>query len=310
LKSCVPSSDPQSFSMNSETITEEIKTFWNTNPVDNNFVAYKSEKAFYKEYDNFRYKTQGHILKELDRIDFKDKKVLEIGLGQGADSSYIIQRGAKFSGIDLTEESVRRLEERFDLFDIPYESLKIGNATQLPYEDNSFEIIYSHGVLHHSPYIEKIVDEIYRVLKPGGKCVVMLYHKNSVNYYISISLIRRIGLLTLYFMPPFSYLISKMTGESRERILKHTENLKKSGIGYLKMKNFLNVSTDGPENIYSSVWSKKTATKLFSKFKNFESHIHFLNERHLLGFQRLLLKRTKKWIASKFGWHLWILVNK
>lgn len=68
-----------------------IKEFWNENLVGCNFVDYTSNKELYKNYDAFRYRTESPILTELDLIDFKDKKVLEIGLGQGADSMQIIK---------------------------------------------------------------------------------------------------------------------------------------------------------------------------------------------------------------------------
>src|SRR3954467_12127267 len=132
---------------------KKIETFWNNNPVGSNFVDYQQDKKFYEDYDAFRYRTEGHILLELDQIDFKGKRVLEIGLGQGSDSMQIIQRGAIYHGIDLTAESVKRLKERFTLFNLPYESVLKANAQSIPYDDNTFDIVYSHGVLHHSPEI-------------------------------------------------------------------------------------------------------------------------------------------------------------
>jgi ubiquinone/menaquinone biosynthesis C-methylase UbiE len=289
---------------------EEIKQFWNDNPVGSNFIAYKKDRSFYENYDSFRYRTEGHILEELDKLDLKNKKTLEIGLGQGADSIQLIDRGAIYFGIDLTEESVRRVKERFSLFDNKYEEVKIANAEHIPYPDNFFDVVYTHGVIHHSPAIDKIVAEIYRVLKPNGQAVIMLYHKNSYNYYISIRILRRIGLLLLLIFPFLSSLISKLTGESKERIDRHRVLMKQEGLSYLKMKNFIHRSTDGPDNIYSSVWSKHTAKKLLNKFSTFATNIHFLNERHLLGIQYLLPKTLKKRIAHRYGWHLWIKANK
>jgi ubiquinone/menaquinone biosynthesis C-methylase UbiE len=288
----------------------EIRQFWNENPVGSNFIEYRSDKSFYLNYDAFRYKTEGHILRELDEIDFKQKKILEIGLGQGADSMQIINRGALYNGIDLTDESVKRLKERFNLFEKPYESVSVANAEHIPFPDSSFDIVYSHGVIHHSPRIEMIVEEIYRVLKPGGKVVIMLYHKHSFNYYISIGLMRRAGLLALMPLPFLSKIISKLTGESEERINKHRVNLKKRGMGYLKMKNFIHRSTDGPDNVYSSVWTAQSARKLFNKFKDIVTNVHFLNERHLLGLQHLLPQSFKKVLGHKYGWHLWIKATK
>ena len=289
---------------------EQIRQFWNDNPVGSNFVSYQKTRAFYEDYDSFRYRTEGHILEELDKLDVKNKKTLEIGLGQGADSMQIINRGAVYYGIDLTEESVRRVKERFTLFDKNYKEVNVANAENIPYPDNFFDVVYTHGVIHHSPSIDKIVSEIHRVLKPNGQAVIMLYHKNSFNYYISISVLRRVGLLLLLVFPFLSGLIAKLTGENKERINRHRVLMKQEGFSYLKMKNFIHRSTDGPDNVYSSVWTKRTVKKLLNQFSSFTTGIHFLNERHLLGVQYLLPKSIKNKMAHRFGWHLWIKAAK
>ena len=288
----------------------QIKQFWNEQPVGSNFVAYEEGKAFYERYDEFRYRTEGHILKELDALDVKDKSVLEIGLGQGADSMQLINRGAIYHGIDLTEESVRRVKERFQLFDKHYREVQVANAEQIPYSDSYFDLVYSHGVIHHSPRIESIVSEIYRVLKPGGQAVIMLYHKHSYNYHISISVLRRMGLMMLVPFPFLAKIVSRLTGESVERINRHRYHLKKEGLSYFKMKNFIHRSTDGPDNVYATVWTAGTAKKLFHQFKDIRTNVHFLNERHLLGLQYLLPGTLKKAMAHRYGWHLWIKATK
>ncbi|RYG50384.1 MAG: class I SAM-dependent methyltransferase [Chitinophagaceae bacterium] len=290
--------------------TNDIKDFWNENPVGSNFISYQQDKSFYEKYDEFRYRTEGHILGELDKIDFKGKKVLEIGLGQGADSMQIIDRGALYYGIDITEESVRRVKERFALFQRPYQEVQVSKAETIPYPENNFDIVYSHGVIHHSPNIEKIVEEIHRVLKPGGMAVIMLYHKQSYNYYVSIGFLRRLGLLTLMPFPFLSHLVSKLTGEQVERINKHRSNIKEQGLSYLKMKNFTHRSTDGPDNVYATVWSDKSSRGLFRNFKNIRTNVHFLNERHLLGLQYIIPSSLKKSLANRYGWHLWIKAIK
>lgn len=293
-----------------ENKTGDIKEFWNENPCGSNFIDYEISEQFFNEYDQFRYTTESHILKELDQTDFKNKKVLEIGLGQGADSMQIIKRGGKYHGIDLTEESVKRVRTRFDIFGCEYVDVQQADATEIPYPDAYFDIVYSHGVIHHSTEIETIVDQIYRVLKPKGKAIIMLYHKNSFNYHVSIGMLRRIGLLSCMIFPSLTKVISKSTGEPLERINKHLLNYKREGFKYLKMKNFIHKSTDGPDNVWTTVWNKKGASKLFHKFDLIETKIHFLNERHLLGMQRLLGDRTKKYLAQKYGWHLWSYFQK
>jgi ubiquinone/menaquinone biosynthesis C-methylase UbiE len=289
---------------------KKIKDFWERNPVGEQFVSSKDQRDFFLMYDEFRYSTEEHILRELDSINFNGKKVLEVGVGQAADASRIIDRGGIYYGLDLTEESVQRAKSRFQLFNKTYAQLKTGSALSINYPSNHFDIIYSHGVIHHSPQINEIIEEFYRVLKPGGEIIAMLYHKNSFNYYVSINIARRIGLLFIWLVPPLSGLAGLLTGETKDRILKHVENLKSEGLSYLKMTNFIHKSTDGPENVYSSVWTKKDVFKLFSKFKVTKTTVHFLNQRHLMGLQFIIPTKLKRKIEAKWGWHLWVKVKK
>jgi ubiquinone/menaquinone biosynthesis C-methylase UbiE len=291
--------------------SSDIKQFWSENPVGESLINSKyGNKNFFLQYDEFRYKTESHILDEMDGMNFRNKDVLEIGIGQGADSIQMVKRGANYFGIDLTDVACCRVKERFSSFNLPYKEILTADAENIPFKNDFFDIIYSHGVIHHSPNIKVIVDEIHRVLKPGGTAIIMLYHKNSFNYYLSIAFFRRIGLLLLLIFPFLSKVVQKLANEPKERIDQHRNSLIKNGISYLHMKNFIHCSTDGPLNIYSSVWTKNSAHRLFSKFKKFNTKIHFLNERHLLGFQYFLKSSFKKILSEYFGWHLWIYVEK
>ena len=93
-----------------------IKDFWENNPVGENLIIKESDwNKHFQKYDDYRYKTESHILFELDKIDFKEKKVLEIGIGQASDSEQIIKRGGKWNGLDLTEASIERAKIRFQI---------------------------------------------------------------------------------------------------------------------------------------------------------------------------------------------------
>jgi len=272
-----------------------IKNFWQTHPCGAELVGDLSEETrdeyaeFFVRYDNYRYSIEPHILANLDRIEFRGKKVLEIGLGQGADSEQIARRGGIFSGIDLTEEAVKRTRMRFALKGLKYERIEQASALTMPFDDSSFDIVFSHGVLHHISEISAAESEIYRVLKPGGEIVVMLYAKRSLNYLLSISILRRLGLLGLYWL-------GNMTGGIYRD---HVENARKVGIwNYLSMKNFINVSTDGPFNPYSKVYDLEEVKKDFPNFEIVKSEQHFMHAPPL----------KVKWLpfASLLGWHLWV----
>jgi SAM-dependent methyltransferase len=272
----------------------EIQDFWNRHPCGDmqvgGFEQYRGDyESFYSNYDRFRYRKEGHILKRLDGIDFKGKRVLEIGLGQGADSEQIIRRGAIWSGLDITSESVDRVRMRLSLRKLPYQSVKQGSVLNIPFEAGSFDIVFSHGVLHHVPDIASAQREIRRVLKPGGELIMMLYAKWSINYLFSIYLVRRLGLLALH-------LLNRDPGGIYGL---HLANIRKEGLwSYLRMKNFIHKNTDGPLNPYAKVYDLSIVKKDFPNFEMLRSYKDFMHAPPL-PVSRLPL-------AKFLGWHLWV----
>lgn len=270
---------------------KDICDFWNSHPCGEEAVGgiKKDYEDFFNRYDEFRYKQEKHILKCLNTIDFRGKRVLEIGLGLGADSEQIILRGAIWSGIDLTPESVDRVTRRLSLRNLPYEHIEVSSVCALPFESNSFDVVFSHGVLHHVPQIHKAQAEICRVLKPNGLLVAMVYAKYSLNYLLSICLIRRIVLTLLYFSGI----------RAKGMIAQHLNNARKVGLlRYLQMGNFIHRNTDGPLNPYSKVYDLKEVKKDFPNFEIVRSHKEFMHAPPL----------PVSWLplAHLFGWHLWV----
>lgn len=272
----------------------EIQDFWNQYPCGDLQVGGLQQRrgdyeAFFTDYDSFRYRKEAHILQCLDNIDFKGKQVLEIGLGQGADSEQIIKRGAIWSGLDLTPESVARVQTRLSLRQLPHQSVNQGSVLQIPYEDNSFDIVFSHGVLHHVPDILLAQREIHRVLKSDGELIVMLYARWSLNYLVSISIMRRLGLLALHLTKRH---LGGIFGQ-------HLANARAIGLWtYLHMDNFIHKNTDGPFNPYSKVYDLQTVKKDFPNFKVIRSYKQFMYAPPI-PVQWLPLERV-------LGWHLWV----
>lgn len=271
-----------------------IKDFWQTHPCGAQLVGDLSKEGraeyedFFRRYDEFRYAKEAHILKNLDRIDFGGKRVLEIGLGQGADGEQIARRGAIYNGVDLTDEAVKRTTMRFRLRDLPFEQIEPASALCLPFDNSSFDIVFSHGVLHHIPEIGAAQREIARVLKPDGRLIAMLYAKWSLNYLLSISVARRLGLIALYSL---NLKPGGIYGQ-------HLENARQMGLSkYLAMQNFIHASTDGPLNPYSKVYDSREIELDFAEFEIIETHKEFMHAPPL----------HVSWLplAGLLGWHLW-----
>jgi ubiquinone/menaquinone biosynthesis C-methylase UbiE len=116
-----------------------------------------------------------------------DKDVLEIGVGQGTHAQLLAPRSKSFTGIDLTSNATEMTSQRMKLFNIPGKILQM-DAEDMAFADNSFDFIWSWGVIHHSADTRKVLQEMRRVLRPGGKCAVMVYYRSWWHFYVCGSL--------------------------------------------------------------------------------------------------------------------------
>ncbi|MCA6379559.1 MAG: class I SAM-dependent methyltransferase [Cytophagales bacterium] len=173
---------------------EKVRDFWNEASCGEElYLKGEEEMQQFKNQMQERYHLEPFILNFADFKNFKKKKVLEIGVGLGSDHQQFAEEGAELSGIDLTERAIRYATQRLSLFGLK-SNLAVGDAENLSFSDETFDLVYSWGVIHHSPNTRKCVHEIFRVLKPNGSCKVMIYHKHSmVGYMLWI----RYALLTL-----------------------------------------------------------------------------------------------------------------
>jgi SAM-dependent methyltransferase len=269
-----------------------VAAFWEENPCGENVLGRRlngDHEDFFRRYDEMRYAREAHILSCLDAIDFRGKRVLEVGLGQGADAEQIIRRGARWSGLDLTSASVQRVRARLELHGLPYERIERGSAVNMPFPSESFDIVFSHGALHHVHDIGRAQREIRRVLRPDGELIAMLYAKWSLNYLLSIRVVRRIALILLYSLDYAPDPVARA----------HIENARQMGLfNYLRMRNFIHRNTDGPRNVLSRVYDERLIKKHFEGFNVTRIYKRFMHAPPLpVGW--LPLER-------QLGWHLWV----
>jgi SAM-dependent methyltransferase len=124
-------------------------------------------------------------------IDFdslKEKDVLEIGVGNGSHAQLLAQHSRSFAGIDLTEYAVKSSAERLRVFGLTG-AVERMDAEQMQFPDKSFDLIWSWGVIHHSANTRKVLEEMHRVLRPGGEALVMVYHRTAWEYYVQGSIL-------------------------------------------------------------------------------------------------------------------------
>ena len=125
------------------------------------------------------------------------KDVLEIGVGVGSDHYSFALAGARMTALDLSREHLRHTTKHLAHFGLATQP-HYGDAERMPFADNSFDIVYSFGALHHTPGTAAAISEVHRVLRPGGTALIGLYHRHSFFFWVSTILGRgivRLGLV-------------------------------------------------------------------------------------------------------------------
>ena len=290
-------------------LKERVRAFWQAHPCGTKFSdAEIGTREFFERVEAHRYAKEWHIPEAANFAAARGLRVLEIGCGLGTDGAQFALAGANYIGVDLTEASVELARKKFELSGLPGE-FRVADAEKLDFAADSFDLVYSHGVLHHTPDTKQSVSEIHRVLKPGGRAVVMLYHRGSYNYRIGIRVLRRAGARLLKSESGIK-IVNRLTGEPAESLRDHARLLKASTNGHVASDEVLSQSTDGAGNPLARVYSRREARELFGDYREVELHAYFLNKRFIPLIGNLLPRSIESALASRWGWHLWIYARK
>lgn len=158
---------------------ESVRDFWNAASCGERLLLPSLDRAGFDHQAHERYRLEPFIAPFAEFSRWNGRLVLEIGVGLGADHQKFIEAGAKTTGIDLTPRAVDLCQLRLETFGL-HSDLRVGDAESLPFADDTFDLVWSWGVIHHSPDTPAAVREMHRVLKPGATAKVMIYHKWSM----------------------------------------------------------------------------------------------------------------------------------
>lgn len=158
---------------------QRVLDFWDRAACGEQLLLPGADCAGFESQAAARYRLEPYITAFAEFDNWAGRRVLEIGVGLGADHQRFAQAGAQVTGVDLTPRAINLTRRRLQAFALQ-SRLLVADAENLPFPSNEFDLVYSWGVIHHSPDTRRAVGEILRVLKPGGVARVMIYSKWSL----------------------------------------------------------------------------------------------------------------------------------
>lgn len=166
--------------VNTDARKAEVHRFWEAASCGEIYAEGGNPEEKLRQHAEARYRLEPYIRDFARFGEGSGQDVLEIGVGMGADHLEWARSGPRhLAGIDLTPRAVTWTARRLGGYGLKSD-LREGDAENLPFPDGSFNIVYSWGVLHHSPDTPRAFHEAHRVLRPGGTLRVMIYHRPSI----------------------------------------------------------------------------------------------------------------------------------
>lgn len=160
-------------------LIEEIRKYWNERIHDLEMTKHPAGTGdFFDDLDEYRFDKLRYLPRVVDFSAYKGERFLEIGCGIGTDLVRFGKCGAMVTGVDLAQRSIELAKKNFELNNLQGD-LRVMNGEALQFDNNGFDVVYAHGVLQYTANAQRMIDEIYRVLKPGGEAIMMVYNKYS-----------------------------------------------------------------------------------------------------------------------------------
>jgi SAM-dependent methyltransferase len=159
--------------------TADVREYWNRHIHDLEITTHPvGSPGFFADLDQYHFEKLHHLLRLVDFSGYTGKRVLEVGCGAGTDLVRFARGGAIVAGVDLSPSAIalarRNLEQQGLTAD-----LREADGEHLPFADDSFDLVYAHGVLQYTANSRALAAECRRVLKPGGQAIFQVYNRIS-----------------------------------------------------------------------------------------------------------------------------------
>ena len=160
-------------------LIDAISRYWNDHIHDLAITTHPvGSPGFFRQLDDYRYDKLNYLPRLVDFSSYRGKSLLEVGCGAGIDLVRFAGAGAVVTGIDLSNTAIDLARRNIEQHGLPA-SLYVMDGEAMQFSENSFDVVYAHGVLQYTADAKKMAAEIHRVVKPGGEVIVMVYNRNS-----------------------------------------------------------------------------------------------------------------------------------
>ena len=169
-----------------------VRDYWNTHIHDLAITTHPiGTKGFFDELEQYRFEKLDYLPRLINFQGFRGMSLLEVGCGVGTDLVRFAKGGAVVTGIDLSEQAVDLCRQNLAVNGVQGD-VQVMDGEQMAYPENAFDVAYAHGVIQYTLDPHAMITEIYRVLKPGGTAILMVYNRYS--WLNGMSKMMRVGL--------------------------------------------------------------------------------------------------------------------
>ena len=200
------------------TVIETIAQYWNGRIHDLEMTDRPvGTREFFDDLDDYRFDKLHYLPVLVDFSGYAGKQLLEVGCGIGTDLVRFARGGALVTGVDLSQTAIDLARRNFDEHGVAAANLEVANAEALPFADNTFDVVYGHGVIQYTAHPDRLIAECHRVLRPGGAGIFMVY--NRISWLNGLSKLMKVDLehedapvLRKFTIAEFQQLLARFSG--------------------------------------------------------------------------------------------------
>src|SRR5438270_4495773 len=171
---------------------DDVRAYWDAHIHDLEITRHPvGSRGFFDDLDAYHFEKLHHLLRLVPFDEYRGRRVLEVGCGAGVDLARFAKGGADVTGVDVSRPAIDLARANFEQQRLRGE-FRVADGEQLPFPDDSFDLVFAHGVVQYTPNPQRLVNECRRVLKPGGDAIFQVY--NRVSWLNALSKLMKVGL--------------------------------------------------------------------------------------------------------------------